>query len=148
MHEVVGNLWTYQPADARVITTNGTRKSNGAAVMGRGCAKEALTRWPGVDKTLGEELRDNGNHVHLLFHDLLGGDLVSFPVKHNWWEKADPNLIERSAHELVALADTQEWAVVLVPRPGSGNGGLDYETQVRPIVNATLDDRFFVITFQ
>ena len=52
MIEVVGNLWTYA-ADFRAITTNGTVKFDGRAVMGRGCAREATQRYPKIARQLG-----------------------------------------------------------------------------------------------
>lgn len=143
MKEAHGNLWEY-PADIRIITTNGTVKRNGAAVMGRGCAQEARDRVTGLDRLLGTLLNDVGNHVHALTFGLM-----SFPVKHNWWEKADPELIERSAHEAVVMADrfTSTYPFTFVmPRPGCGNGGLTWNA-VKPIIEPILDDRFTVITF-
>ena len=46
MIEIHGNLWQL-PATWRGITTNGFVRKNGTAVMGRGCAREAATRFPG-----------------------------------------------------------------------------------------------------
>ena len=105
MIEVVGNLWEH-PADCRVITTNGTVKNNGECVMGRGCAAEAKLRYPSVAHYLGGRIQGSGNHVNVLFDktdDAAG--LISFPVKHNWFERADMALIERSAEELVIAVD-------------------------------------------
>jgi hypothetical protein len=145
MREVVGNLWTY-PADIRVITTNGTVKANGECVMGRGCAAEAKRMFPGLALALGQKIQQYGNHVFYL-----GEGLYSLPVKHNWWEKADIELIRVKAEELSACVsdgfpDNQEIRVVL-PRPGCGNGGLRW-ADVKPILAPILDDRFHVITFK
>lgn len=146
MLEAVGNLWDVE-ADLRCITTNGaTRKSDGAAVMGRGCAREAKTKFPGIDFRLGELLRKHGNRVMRLMKLPDGSHLASFPVKHNWREQADPDLIRRSAEQLVALADKFGYERVVLPRPGCGNGKLSYD-QVRPILAGVLDERFAVITF-
>jgi len=42
MKEVIGNIWNYyNKGNWIVITTNGTIKKNGEAVMGRGVALEA-----------------------------------------------------------------------------------------------------------
>jgi hypothetical protein len=142
MIEVTGNLWTY-PADVRVITTNGTVRSDGACVMGRGCALEATRRYPGINFTLGQALKRHGNHVHVLARTDVGL-LVSFPVKHHWREKADLELIRRSAVELVKL--TKSGDRVVLPRPGCGNGHLEWVT-VKPILEPLMDNRFHVITF-
>lgn len=151
MIEVRGNLWDY-PADVRCITTNGFVKKNGLAVMGRGCAFEATKRYGGIAKILGRQIKENGNHVAKIYG--AAEAIYSFPVKHNWFEKADPTLIERSAHELVAAINgtptNDPIAIaqlrIVLPRPGCGNGQLRWE-DVQPVLAPILDDRFHVITF-
>lgn len=145
MFEATGDLWEYEPADVRCVTTNGTVKRNGEAVMGRGCAKEAAERFPWVQLALGALLRDRGNHVHQLGYDDWGVLIYSFPVKHNWWEKADLALIARSAHELMEEIKACGFENVLLPRPGCGNGGLRWE-DVRPVLEPILDGRVTIIS--
>jgi len=149
--EVHGDFWTYGPVHARGITTNGVRRASGRAVMGRGVARQALDRYPDIDLVLGHELRA-GNHVYILKAGRAQAStagqpiLFSFPVKHHWREPADLNLIIRSANELVQITNELEWHRVLLPRPGCGNGGLDWQ-QVGPVLQQVLDDRFHVITW-
>ena len=150
MIEVKGNLWDY-PANARVITTNGTVKKNGECVMGRGCALEAKRRWTTIPRDLGQFIRSQGNHVFWLGEPDLTWSLYSFPVKHQWFERADLKLIEQSAHELNNLTgddglDDEEDTVIVLPRPGCGNGNLKWN-EVKPVIEPILDDRFHVITF-
>ncbi len=134
------DLWDLS-ADLRVLTTNGFVKRNGDAVMGRGIALEATRRYPGIASVLGNRLRTAGNHVHLL-----SPGIASMPVKHLWWDPADPRLIVRSAHELVALVNEHGFTQVVMPRPGCGNGRLDWR-DVEPLIAPILDDRFTVVTF-
>jgi hypothetical protein len=155
MKEVKGNLWTY-PADVRVITTNGTIKKNGECVMGQGCALEANKKW-GIAGLLGKALKAFGN-VPINLSSLYNANrqwkeafaLWTFPVKHNWFEKADLTLIKASAVLLSQDIDedypNDEGNVILIPRPGCGNGGLLWE-DVKPVLEPILDDRFHVITF-
>ena len=145
MIEVTGNLWEY-PADVRVITTNGTVKRDGTCVMGRGCAAEAKTRWPALPKMLGESIMEHGNVVASFYmaDDTL---LLSFPVKHQWMENADPALIMRSAMQLADTVNDRSWKRIVMPRPGCGNGNLRWE-DVEPILEPILDSRFHVITFE
>jgi hypothetical protein len=142
------DLWEI-PADARCITTNGTVKSNGRAVMGRGCAKQACEKYPFLQITLGKILKAHGNHVAVLIganHDGTDGiPLVTFPVKHDWNMRADLTLIRQSAYELASLADRAGWKSVVLPRPGCGNGQRKWH-EVRPILQPILDDRFTVVT--
>lgn len=149
MQETLGNLWDVRDVscDLRVITTNGATRSDSAAIMGRGCALEAKQRFPGIDLKLGRLIREHGNRVMRLAKLADGSELASFPVKHHWKEEADPALIRRSAHQLVALADKFGYTNVLIPRPGCGNGKLSWG-QVRPILSEVLDDRFTIITFR
>lgn len=158
MLEAKGNLWTYEPEDgyidARVITTNGYVKKNGEAVMGKGCAKEAATLYPDMPTYLGNMIKLGGNNVHLLKQEYLLYDgaphllweIVSFPVKDHWQEKASYTLINKSVLELVAMANKRKWQHVVLPRPGCGAGGL-YWANVRSLIKAKLDDRFTVIDY-
>lgn len=158
MTELIGNLWLAD-ADVRVITTNGTIKKNGQCVMGRGCAAEAKAKYPELPLLLGKHLKENGN-VPQKFTFLpsrlvackssvpLADDvLVSFPVKHHWFQMADIKLIRDSAIFLRAMAGTYGWHSVVMPRPGCGNGGLLW-SDVRPVIEPILDDRFAVITWR
>lgn len=76
-----------------------------------------------------------------------GSHLASFPVKRHWREKADLELIERSARQLVEIVENRSYAAAVLPRPGCGNGSLSWEA-VRPVLERALPgERFTVITF-
>ncbi len=141
MKEIFGNLWDFD--GILCITTNGTLRKDGACVMGRGVAYQATQRFPGIAQYLGSRVKHEGNHVHLLY----SGKLISFPVKHNWWEKADLELIAQSVWELTALIGALEHpeqvVTVYLPRPGCGNGGLSW-TEVKPLVEVLPDNIFLV----
>lgn len=114
--------------------------------MGRGCALEAKTRYPGIEYRIGSTIRGFGNHCHYITFGPT--KLFTFPVKHHWREPADLELIKRSATELVALIDSfymSNDSTIVLPRPGCGNGQLLWE-QVEPVLSPLLDDRFHVIT--
>jgi hypothetical protein len=145
MKEQRGNLWELAKNKVLCITTNGTVKTNGECVMGRGIALQAKQRYPGIAKAVGDSIRNNGNIVRLI---AVTRDykLVTFPVKHNWYEKADIDLIAKSCKELVALADRYNMTEIFLPRPGCGNGKLNY-ADVKPILEQYLDDRFIVVTY-
>lgn len=141
MQEIKQDLWSFPDADALCITTNGTVKRNGQAVMGRGCAREAAQRFPHVPSRLGTLLNEYGNRTQIIDERLR---LVAFPVKHHWFEQADLALIQHSAKELVTLADTHGWTSVVLPRPGCGNGQRTWE-EVAPLLTF-LDDRFMIVS--
>ena len=140
MKETTGNIWDHLGNAIICITTNGLLTKSGEAVLGRGCARQAQERFPGLPARLGALLSQGGNHVHIL-----GDGLVSFPVEESPWVTPDTRLIRRSAEELRALADREEWPRIIVPRPGCGGGGLAWQ-DVRPLLADILDDRFTVIT--
>lgn len=143
MLEITGNLWDHQSASRICITTNGIVKADGCLVMGKGCALEAARRHPDMPRLLGRFVRNSGNHVFALPHNL-----VSFPTKHDWRLPSDLDLIRQSAIELRNLADSNLWKSVVIPRPGCGNGELKWP-EVRGVLAPILnDDRFKIITFK
>ena len=140
MRELTGNLWAFRGEGVIVITTNGYVTRDGRAVLGQGVARQAGERFPGLPRELGEKIRTGGNHVHKLT-----GGLVSFPVEDSPWALPDIRLIRRSAEELRGMADRNNWSLIVVPRPGCGGGGLDWN-DVAPALEEFFDDRFHVIT--
>lgn len=155
MIEITGDLWSAAVmSDALCLTTNGStvRLQNGwRGVMGRGIAKQAKDRIPHIEQTLGETIKAYGNHVRRLAivqvsTVALEGryEVYSFPVKHVWSQRADRDLIIRSAFELVQVADERKFQRVVLPRAGCGNGGLDWK-DVQPLLATVLDDRFTVV---
>ncbi len=149
MLEIFGDLWEVE-ADLRVVTTNPVVNGAGAAVMGRGCAREAKGKVPGIEYHFARRLQEHGNRVMLLATLPDGSRLASFPVKHHWRRPAVPELIRRSADQHVGLVDkfreSHGIESVVLPRPGCGNGSLLWE-DVRPLLAGVLDDRFSVVTF-
>lgn len=152
MIERIVDLWS-EPADAKCITTNGFVKVNGNLVMGAGVAGQAQSRYPDFPKLAGLAVKRHGNHVFPFnvreLRDYRDPEdttkfYITFPVKSVWYEKAELDLIERSAHELITVADKLGLEKILLPLPGCGNGQLSYK-DVRPILEPILDDRIWVI---
>lgn len=145
MINIKGELWDgIGKVDAICITTNGFVKKNGEAVMGRGCALEATKRYPEIQLILGKHLKRHLNHVGILLTDN-NTAIYAYPVKHNWYEEADIELIRRSAYEMVVEANNYDYKTILIPRPGCGNGKLKWE-DVEPVISPILDNRFFIVT--
>lgn len=146
MLEEFGDFWAIQ-GDARCITTNGTLRTNGDAIMGKGIALQAKQRYHRVETTLGRLIQKYGNHVFFIGHGL-----ISFPTKHDWRDyKSDIGLIKRSAIELVSLfkgdipIKNKANRRILLTRPGCGSGNLDWK-EVKPVLQAILSsDEFIVI---
>jgi hypothetical protein len=74
----------------------------------------------------------------------------TLPVKSQYYLKADKVLIENSMKQLVNLANLPEnkkkWKSIVIPRPGCGNGGLNWESEVKPILAGLLDERFIIVS--
>ncbi len=144
MREIVGNLWNYYGRENFVvlITTSGSLRKNGKAIMGRGCAKEATLKIPGVEKLVGAAIQNFGNV--LLLTDRNWG---TFPTKHEWWEDSDPELIRYSAIELSKMTKHKDFAnkTFVLPRPGCGQGHLQW-ADVKPILEECgLGDGVWVV---
>ena len=146
MEEVFGDIWNYyDKGNWIVITTNGTIKKNGEAVMGRGIAFQAKQRLSKLPSLLGMAIKEVGNQVGIFsFYRL-----VTFPVKNHWWEKASLDLIEKSCYELVDrmhyLKEYFSISEIYMVRPGCGNGQLDWKTEVKPVLEKYFDDRFIIV---
>jgi len=150
MKNIAGNLWDYanDPKYILCITTNGFVKKNGEAVMGRGCALEAAQRYPDFPRALGAVITIDGNKPSWFYFgpDLGGREIITFPVKHNWWEKADLELIKNSTEWLNKEATTYKHNIFVLPKPGCGNGQLSW-SEVEPIVSV-LPDNVWCIDFK
>jgi hypothetical protein len=142
MREVFGDLFSYVGRKGFIlcITTNGFIKHNGEGVMGAGVAKQAAELFPDLPRLLGQSLRVRGNVVSLLTPQIL-----SFPVKWKWMEDADPKLIEKSAKELKRRAELQPDVKFILPRPGCGNGKLEWESVKTLLESIQLPDNILVI---
>jgi len=139
MLETIGDIWEYTAMGVVAITTNGSLTRDGRAILGRGVAKQAGVRVPGLAGKLGRMIAEQGNHVFDL-----GCGIVSFPVEETAWSHPDLRIIARSAAELVLLADRSGWERIVVPRPGCGGGGLFWK-EVKPLLESCFDHRFLVI---
>lgn len=143
MREITGDLWNVK-ADVRVITTNLEVNHQGQAVMGRGVALQCKQRFRGIEYILGRLIEGTTTK---LVHTILSPTnevLVFFPVKYHWREYARISLILKSLGELIEEANKEGWTKIVMPRPGCGNGGLDWDV-VGPILRASLDERFTVV---
>jgi hypothetical protein len=127
------DIWEfYDGGSTIVVTTNGSICKDDRAVMGKGIAKEVKSRYPVFPYLLGNRLKEYGNHV-FYFVDY---DIITFPVKHEWHQQADIELINRSGQELMFLFTMLEFkrGEVYSVLPGCGNGSLGWEA-----VSVSLD---------
>ncbi len=155
------------------IATNGFFTFKMEAVMGKGVALEAAKKWPWIKRKLGYMLQMHGTHVFIVLKRSKSNGrpyhVVNFPVKPKggksvvknitrrlqkrfpkgmwapgWAMKANLEIIERSARELVELADARGWKRVVLPKPGCGAGELDWD-DVKAVLEPILKGPRFVI---
>ena len=136
------------PQDAVCVTTNGCIRRDGRAVMGRGIALTADRKF-NLAPTLAGYLKLYGNRpfymgVHTDPDTGRTMSVLTFPTKHDWRNPSDPALIEYSARCLVPTVEKFGIRRCFLTCPGCANGGLDWTTQVYPVIAPILDDRFVI----
>lgn len=163
MIQVTGNLWDFTPVSdplvVRCITTNGTVTRDGRCVMGRGCALEASKMMPTLPLMLGKHLHKHGNvcmgpvkvmgmkgRGYGYSREVHSYQIMTFPVKHNWFETADVGLIRMSADKLKQVALLRKELVFILPKPGCGNGHLDWSAVKQWLT--PLPNNVYVIDFK
>lgn len=154
------------------ITTNGFIKNNGAAVMGRGIAKQISQRFPGIEYRVGAHIYQEGNIVNLI-GTFEGTKIITFPVKPKgfyvkrknqivkhmrgriksgnwcpgWAAVAWKPIIKNSAYQLRNMIDKEGWENVYLPKPGCGAGELEWK-EIKPMLEEILDDRVIISDFK
>ena len=139
--------------EAVCITTKKIEKKNGCAVMGAGIAKQANMSFNGLARDLGALLSQYGNRVYDMGFrkDNVTGEwirIITFPTKHHWRDKSDLELIKTSAEQLIDICEGRGIATCYLTQPGCANGGLDWDSQVKPLIERILDDRFVIADYQ
>lgn len=136
------NIWDYwKQGYTIVIPTNGYVKKDGSCVMGRGLALQSKGYSYSIEFILGNLIKHKGNNVHCL-----GDCIYSFPVKDNWWEQAKLSLIMKSSIQLKEVINANnKLSPIYLPKVGCGNGNLDWDKEVHPILNKWLDNRFIIV---
>jgi hypothetical protein len=139
-----GDMWTaFDEAALFLLTTNSTIKRNGALVMGRGIARQARDRFPGLDSALGKQIQsacsNQGRYGLLVSPRWPEARLGAFQVKRHYSQPASLELIRHSTAMLCTWCTEHPTATVAVNFPGIGNGRLPRE-DVLPII-MQLPDR-------
>lgn len=137
------DIWQVQaqtPGSVVVVPINLQVDSGYNAIMGAGLALQAATKFPHLKKELGQSLvHDKYPPSTCYWHEY---QIITFPTKNLWREPATPELICRSAVELVALLTwvafrPSDTAKILVPKVGCGEktGQLAWPS-VKPMLEA------------
>lgn len=155
--QYTGDIWNlWERGWYITIPTNLYLKADGEAVMGRGLALQATRRWPRVQLWYGFHLKEHvrrtpeNRNPRMEDVDPNGFGLISLnhewralflPVKTSWNQGARKTLIELSLKDLHRHLTNHNWSDdrwVAIPRLGCGNGMLDWETDVKPMMREFL----------
>jgi hypothetical protein len=146
MKELKANIWdciTDPVETVPCITTNVSINGKGNCVMGRGVAAEAALKFPSLPEMLAKKIREEGNRVHM-FLPFPGNVVITFPVKYEWFQRANLDLIAKSTDQLKTIATEAKDVKFYLPRPGCGNGRRDWLSEVKPIVSSLPDNVIIV----
>jgi hypothetical protein len=154
--QTTANIWRlHEQGYYMVDPVNVYVKSDRKAVMGRGLASQIVNKYPEVADIYGELLLgwvrpglDPGKRVlnlgDLNKFELIQADferhLIFFPTKLMWDLNSDLALIKMSFEALKGwMKRNPGVGKIALPRVGAGNGKLDWEKQVKPVVRAFLE---------
>lgn len=112
---------------------------NTVGVMGKGLAKEFKTVWPEMFDAYAERC-DAGDLVPGALHLWRTPHkwVLNFPTKRHWRQRSRPEDIEAGLRTFAGTWAEQGLTSVAFPQLGCGNGGLDWERQVRPMMERWL----------
>lgn len=138
MIEVCDDLWKYygKPGYVVCITTNACVNNDGKAAMGKGVALDARERIRGIDRALGNALKQHGNRPFWLDNR----KVHTFPTKNHYKDRSPIPLVARSAEYLRKLALKYPKLTFCITRPGCGEGRLNWEKEVLPIMSKLPDN--------
>lgn len=136
LREIRGNIWDYANKNTVVCILVNNTNNRGRNPMGGGIAREALDRNPGIDKLVVESIKHSS---HSLGKDsITDAVLYRFTTKQEIWLPSTLDVIEQSLKHLAEYMKLMPYFTFLLPRPGCGFGGLDWDTQVKPLCEKYL----------
>jgi O-acetyl-ADP-ribose deacetylase (regulator of RNase III) len=129
---IKGNLFT---SNAKVIVNT----VNTVGVMGKGIAADFKKYYPEMFSQY-KKLCDEGkfNIGELFLYKTSNKWVLNFPTKKHWRGKSTLEYIEEGLKRLVQDATRLQITDIAMPKLGCGNGGLEWDTQVKPLVEKYL----------
>ena len=142
---VAGSLFE-SPAHTLVNTVNTE------GVMGKGIAKRFKTIYPEMFEEY-QRLCERGQFTigQLWLYKTLNKWVLNFPTKTTWRKPSQVEYIEHGLKTFAATYSDRGITSVAFPLLGCGNGELDWETQVQPLIEEYLADlpiQIYIHTYQ
>lgn len=130
---VSGDLFT-SPAKALVNTVNTV------GVMGKGIAKTFKEIYPAMFAEYQRLCEERRFGIGMLWlYRTPHKWILNFPTKQQWRQPSRPEFIEAGLKKFIASYAAQGITSIAFPRLGCGNGELDWESVVRPLMLKYLD---------
>ena len=126
-------------SDAQVLVNT----VNTVGVLGKGIAKEFKKQYPDMferyKELCEEEKFDIGN---LWPYNIPDSDrlILNFPTKKHWRSRSKVEYIESGLRKFTQTYEDKGITSISFPMLGSSNGGLDWETEVKPLMEKYLKD--------
>ncbi len=142
MIEKEGYIW-HSDVDVICILTDNVIDENGELGMKNGIALEAKQTDSNVARYFGNHIIEHGN-TPCLFIRSEKPHFCSLPTKYTLETKFNMGLIDQSVKLMLTIVNRHGFTKIALPRPGCENNELDWETEVKPVIESYLDDRFIV----
>ena len=130
---VVGDLF-YSPA--RVLVN----AANTVGVMGKGVAYDFKRFYPSMFAAYRERCQEDAFDIgDLMLYRTPHKWVLNVPTKRHYRAQSRPEYIEAGLKKFVELYAEAGITSVSFPRLGTGSGGLDWDDEVRPLMESYLD---------
>ena len=112
---------------------------NTVGVMGKGIAKDFKYIYPDMFERY-QTICETGDLDigNLWIYKTNNKWILNFPTKRHWRQPSRPEYIERGLEKFVKMYHVHGITSISFPLLGCGNGELDWETQVRPLMERYL----------
>lgn len=124
------DIWNYwgKKGHIVVITTNNEGDSRGFLIMGKSIALEAKNRIPNLPKQMSPYVG-----ARYLTVNWPKDGVLCLQTKYLWRDKSPMELVQDSIQRLGEIALRDEETVLHTVRPACGNGGRDWEKEIKPL---------------
>ena len=129
---IKGNLFT---SNSKILVNT----VNTVGVMGKGIAADFKKIYPKMFEEY-KQLCDTKKFDigELFLYKTQNKWILNFPTKKHWKNPSKIEYIDKGLEKLVARVNELQINDIAMPKLGCGNGGLDWETEVKPIVEKYL----------
>lgn len=114
---------------------------NTVGVMGKGIAKEYKDFYPDMFERYREFCeKEMFNIGQLWLYKTQNKWILNFPTKKHWRNPSKIEYIEQGLKKFVETYEVQNIKSISFPQLGVGNGGLNWENEVKPLMEKYLSD--------